>query len=189
MLEKFSQWVVGYNSEKGRELPVFDREKMKQKRWWAIFKRFPERPHLVGAELGVAIGNMSIWLLQYKPSIHMTFVDVRRTPGWLDNVKSFSEDSYDFYEMPTYEASTMVPDNHFDFVFIDADHSYNAVKQDITDWLPKVKPGGWLCGHDYAKERIQGDRTPFPVKKAVQELLPDHELDVNDTWFYRKPTQ
>lgn len=35
-----------------------------------------------------------------------------------------------------------------DFVFIDADHSEAAVKRDIAAWLPKVRPGGVLAGHD-----------------------------------------
>jgi predicted O-methyltransferase YrrM len=35
-----------------------------------------------------------------------------------------------------------------DFVFIDADHSYEAVLRDIDAWWPKVRPGGMLAGHD-----------------------------------------
>ena len=50
-----------------------------------------------------------------------------------------------------------------DFVFIDADHSYPAMIQDITAWLPKIKPGGYLAGHDYYWAG---------VKQAVDELLP-----------------
>lgn len=34
-------------------------------------------------------------------------------------------------------------------VFIDGDHTYRAVKQDIELWLPHVLPGGVLCGHDF----------------------------------------
>jgi hypothetical protein len=188
MWERFSRFIQGYNTKTPELPPPLTRERMMTKRWWAIFRRFPERPHLVGAELGVCHGNMSKYLLGYKPSIHMTFVDIHRRESFLATVKPFREETYDFYEMPTTEAATLVPDNHFDFVFIDADHAYASVRQDIIDWLPKVKPGGWLCGHDYNKLFTADDRdTKYAVKKAVTELLPDHEEDVNDTWFHRKP--
>ncbi len=36
-----------------------------------------------------------------------------------------------------------------DLVFIDGDHSYECVRQDIDSWMPKVRPGGILAGHDY----------------------------------------
>jgi predicted O-methyltransferase YrrM len=51
-----------------------------------------------------------------------------------------------------------------DMVFIDGAHDYDNVKADIEAWLPKVNPGGMICGHDY--EYSEG------VKQAVQELLP-----------------
>lgn len=51
--------------------------------------------------------------------------------------------------MPTAEAAALVPDEWADFVFIDAAHSYKAVKDDIARWQPKVKPGAWFGGHDY----------------------------------------
>jgi predicted O-methyltransferase YrrM len=50
--------------------------------------------------------------------------------------------------MTSREAATIVSDHSFDLVFIDADHSYTSVKEDIRLWLPKVTPGGILCGHD-----------------------------------------
>lgn len=37
----------------------------------------------------------------------------------------------------------------FDFVFIDADHSYDGCKSDIRAWLPMVEAGGLLAGHDF----------------------------------------
>ena len=45
--------------------------------------------------------------------------------------------------------------NHFanasvDFVFIDANHSYDSVKRDIIAWQPKVRSGGIIAGHDYS---------------------------------------
>lgn len=40
-------------------------------------------------------------------------------------------------------------DGWFDYVYIDSDHTYEAVKKDIELWWPKVKEGGILAGHDY----------------------------------------
>ena len=57
------------------------------------------------------------------------------------------------------------PDKRWiDFLFIDADHTYEGCKQDILDWMPFVRPGGVICGHDYIDM--------FPgVKRAVHETL------------------
>jgi predicted O-methyltransferase YrrM len=50
------------------------------------------------------------------------------------------------------DAAAKFPDNWLDAVFIDADHSYAAVRRDIDAWLPKVRPGGIIAGHDYTLE-------------------------------------
>jgi hypothetical protein len=76
--------------------------------------------------------------------------------------------------VPSLEAVKHVPD--LDFVFIDADHSYPAVKADIAAWKPKVKVGGWLCGHDYDLRA---------VKRAV-DGLPNVELGQDTTWFVKR---
>jgi hypothetical protein len=73
-------------------------------------------------------------------------------------------------------ASHRFIDKSFDFVFIDGNHSYNAVLADINAWLPKIKPGGWICGHDYHRE---------PVMKAVNEIFDCVELDEDNTWFIK----
>lgn len=66
--------------------------------------------------------------------------------------------------MASHWAAEQVEDGWADFVFIDAAHSYAAVKQDIEAWRPKVRPGGWLGGHDY--------HPAFPgVVKAVDEAF------------------
>jgi predicted O-methyltransferase YrrM len=46
------------------------------------------------------------------------------------------------------KAARLFSDGHFDLVFIDADHRYDAVRADIAAWRRKVRPGGILCGHD-----------------------------------------
>ncbi len=50
--------------------------------------------------------------------------------------------------MESRNAARIFKDGSCDLVFIDGDHSYEAAKRDIEMWLPKVKPGGILCGHD-----------------------------------------
>jgi predicted O-methyltransferase YrrM len=45
-------------------------------------------------------------------------------------------------------AAGIICDNVFDLVFIDADHSYQSVRDDIAAWRRTVKKGGILCGHD-----------------------------------------
>ena len=56
---------------------------------------------------------------------------------------------FKFLEMDSIEASGKFKDNSIDFVFIDANHMYSYVKSDILAWLPKVKKGGVIAGHDY----------------------------------------
>lgn len=59
-------------------------------------------------------------------------------------------------------ASKIISDDSLDFCYIDANHSYEECKADIERWYPKVKEGGYFCGHDYC-DFHKG------VKKAVDE--------------------
>jgi len=64
-------------------------------------------------------------------------------------------------------------------VFIDGDHSYKAVKQDIQTAINLLKPGGMLSGHDYNKDHWPG------TVEAVNELLPEVN-EVDTIWWTRK---
>lgn len=57
-----------------------------------------------------------------------------------------------------------------DFVFLDANHSYECVKADLADWWPIVKPGGLLCGDDYGERMEKHEFAGWGVKKAVDEF-------------------
>ena len=93
--------------------------------------------------------------------------------------------------MTSKEAAEIFPDRFLDLVFIDGDHSYDVVREDICLWSPKVRDGGILCGHDceirahrLSRDRLHGSRHldtidgPAPFARihpgpilAVDELL------------------
>ena len=66
------------------------------------------------------------------------------------------------------EGSKGFKDNFFDFIYIDANHTYKYVCEDLALWYPKLKPGGILAGHDYLNGIAYG--TIFGVKRAVDEF-------------------
>lgn len=68
-------------------------------------------------------------------------------------------------EHSEHAASRFAPGS-IDLVYIDADHTYDAVRRDIAAYAPLVRHGGILGGHDYVNT---GGRIPFGVKRAVDE--------------------
>jgi len=54
------------------------------------------------------------------------------------------------FRMSSEEASLLFEDESLDLVFLDGDHLYESFIRDFESWLPKVKKGGILCGHDAA---------------------------------------
>jgi predicted O-methyltransferase YrrM len=75
----------------------------------------------------------------------------------------------------SHEAANQFSDNLVDAIFIDAGHSFEAVKKDIEAWLPKMKPNGIIAGHDYWA--WEG------VNKAVNEKFGKPHKVENDCWF------
>jgi hypothetical protein len=79
--------------------------------------------------------------------------------------------------MDSLAAALTYSDESLDFVFIDAAHDYDSVKSDILAWLPKVKPGGFLAGHDYP--------TWDGVTRAVNELIGENNIEAAEScWLY-----
>jgi len=80
------------------------------------------------------------------------------------------------YRMYSHEAVENFPDEYFDLIYIDADHSYAGVKQDLEDWWPKVKRGGLFLGDDYSEQHAPLSGMEFEVIKAVDEFVKNNKL-------------
>jgi len=78
------------------------------------------------------------------------------------------------------------PEHYFDWVYIDGNHLYEYVIEDLTLSLLKVKPGGYIAGDDYSEEGWwEGG-----VKKAVDEFAMNPAVELleirNSQFIFRK---
>jgi hypothetical protein len=69
--------------------------------------------------------------------------------------------------------------NVFDFVYIDGMHTYDQVKKDIKNYLPFLREGGFIGGHDYADNKEQ-------VVKAVNEVIGQPDAVFQDTSWIKQ---
>ena len=93
--------------------------------------------------------------------------------------------------MTSVSASKLFPNSYFDLVFIDGNHLYEDVKRDIGSWLPKVKSGGILAGHDYNLDEHKHRYTD--VKEVVDEVFGFENIEIVEdhisktyVWIYYK---
>lgn len=80
------------------------------------------------------------YLFEFK-NVYDTYLD-RTSP--YTNIQTLT--------MTSNEASNILNEDMFDFVYIDGLHTYDGVKTDIINYLPKVKKGGVIGGHDYTNQ-------------------------------------
>ncbi len=178
-----------------------------RKRWHVIIDNLRNRPHKIGAEVGVFRGYTTWRVLKALPDIEKYYCidpwelysDQARTlrnksseksmladgTAWKDFVKNVApwRDKITVIRHMSEEALGHIPDEYLDFVFIDANHSYKYAKFDIPGWTRKVKRGGIVFGHDY-EDPHKGARRDleFGVGRAVRELITNFEVDTN-TWY------
>lgn len=76
---------------------------------------------------------------------------------------------------PITPSSELLENLHPDMVFIDGDHHFEVVREDIIFWMARLSKGGLLCGHDFSCS---------DVSRAVTELVPSPEpITGTDIWF------
>jgi predicted O-methyltransferase YrrM len=156
-----------------------------------LLKQVPEGGSFV--ELGAWLGKSSAYLCDKATHQNITIIDSwKGSPNELTTthklatqvdiydlfLENMGERKYNVIKGTSKVAAKMFLKESIDVVFIDLTHTYEAVKEDIKLWLPKVKKGGYIAGDDY-HENWKG------VIQAVDELLP-HATFIDDCWIYQK---
>lgn len=120
---------------------------------WRFMPRFPTRLY------GGAIAKDQSDMDGIARSVQQRFAD-------LPAIKVHRADSLD--------VAASFPNAHFDWIYIDGDHSYEAVLADLVAWHPKVKPNGIVWLDDYRWHDDSGRRA---VKSAIEDFLARQRVD------------
>lgn len=144
-----------------------------------------------GAEIGVWKGGFSEAMCKALPGLRLRCVDAwgsdpnyheRKQQASWSKIRSQAEARLRPYACVidarlSVVAAASVPDRSLDFVYIDANHGREAVYADLVSWVPKVRAGGVVAGHDY---REFPARPLIQVKAAVDAFVRDHQIG---PWF------
>lgn len=88
--------------------------------------------------------------------------------------------------LPSVEGAKLFEDESLAFVFLDGDHSYEAVHADIRAWLPKLKRGGALAGHDYDRRDTVRRAVLERFGDLVEERKPRSWSVAKGGWYYSR---
>lgn len=163
-----------------------------------LAQHFRDQGFKIGAEIGVFKGEYSKELLEIIPELKLYGVDNwgnngttgrgrdDRQKGYLrtlEDLKSYIESGqYIILKKNSMLALADIPNASLDFVFIDAGHDYQSVKDDVTGWTKKVRAGGIVSGHDYYVSKLG----QVEVIKAVDEYVAEHKIKLNIINWDRK---
>lgn len=165
----------------------------------------------VGVEYG---GYLDIYYPQLKDSVEKFYlVDLWQTEGNDDHFTKFEDRVEQGYarvkelygdnpqvEMckgASVERAKDFEDEFFDYIYIDADHTKEAVLEDLKAWYPKVKKGGIIAGHDTYCDPDNVSFDFFDVEGALEEFFTEEQQEnihlTNEyaykTWVYIKPEE
>ena len=154
-----------------------------------FIKMLAERGAKVGVEVGTDHGQYAQQLLSGIPDLVLYCIDpyLAYTEGdevhtqeemesiyqeALERTKSTEGFRGKIMRTTSMDALQYFDENCLDFVFIDGNHSYSYVKEDITEWTKKVKPGGIVAGHDYKVD----PENDYGVIEAVGEYVKENNI-------------
>lgn len=147
---------------------------------------------LYGIEIGVWVGESTAMIEEFFDELHCVdphtgvvgddtsqqVVDIGGPEIMRDLFRRNVGPQVTLHSRPSPQAADEFDDGAFDVVIIDAAHDYEAVLADIDAWLPKLRPDGYMLGHDYATSLFPGvthavrDRFPIPL---IREVIPGRQ--------------
>jgi predicted O-methyltransferase YrrM len=165
-------------------------------------------PNGIGCEVGVLRGEFSKHLLSNWNCKKLYLVDC-----WEDHPEDYDELFHDHNTNFQIMNQNLLPfhdriqickgysdkivhnfnDEMFDFIYIDANHSYEGCKLDLDLYWKKLKKGGIIMGDDYHINDIDelqfnGNKVVFGVTKAVKEFTKEHnkifDISYIADWYY-----
>jgi hypothetical protein len=172
----------------------YRRGKKRLTRRWMLASTLPK--HAVCAEIGVYEGKFSQRIMKYSQPSKLHLIDpwhFEPSPEYeksfygaaanatgqqdmdrrLEGVKAMfssqlADGSVVIHRKTSSTAAADFPDSYFDWIYIDGNHLYEFVLEDLKLFLPKMKPGGYLCGDDYHDRPVWFEAG---VKRAVDEFV------------------
>jgi len=150
-----------------------------------LAKHFKSLKYKKGAEVGVHAGYYSRVLLDIIPDLELYMVDSwnkheGRRRAYIEVQETFTPEKYPGAKIikgNSTDVAKQIEDGSLDFVFIDAAHDYQSVKDDLNAWHKKVRKGGIMSGHDYYESRSG----MLGVIKAVDEFVAEHGYNLQLT--------
>ncbi len=150
------------------------------------------------AEIGVAEGEFSQHLVNFSqpqklhlidPWIHQEREDYIKDKNNVSNEEGdrrhqavsdqfateIQSGQVEIHREFSYDIVDQFPDEYFDWIYVDAVHSYEGAKEDLERFLPKVKPNGFILGHDYTNH-IDALDMDFGVVEAVDEFCLENKM-------------
>lgn len=166
----------------------------------------------VGAEIGTEEGRYAEEICRALPGVKLYCVDPYQAyDRYADHVSQSRLDHFynvarsrllkqnhfdvEFIRAPSLEGVQRFKPGSLDFVFIDGNHHFDFVVQDIIAWEPIVRAGGIVAGHDYKPEGSETTPIPFGVIEATNAYTTAHKIrpwfittrDKCPSWFWVKP--
>lgn len=143
-----------------------------------------------GVEIGTHRGLSAEMWLKHAPDLHMTCIDPyvaynarhsqkQQDANYNEAVQRLKPYRADVIRAASLDVVDSFEDRSINFLYIDGDHEFDPVMQDLIRWAPKVKGGGMIVLHDYCVFWRAG------VMKAVDAYTSAHRID---PWYVTRDT-